>query len=214
MVRRAHAASGDFGNEDMPLKARLDACRRCDLWRNATQGVAGRGPARAKLMLVGEQPGDEEDLAGEPFVGPAGRLLARALADAGADPARVYVTNAVKHFKWEPRGKRRIHKTPAQREVDACHAWLEDEIAKVRPRVLVALGATALAAVLERKVSIRDARGQALEQPAGVRVIATYHPSAALRAPTHDMREQTYRMLVDDLRAAVAAAADPGHAPA
>ena len=204
-------AAGDFGKEDMPLKARLDACRRCDLWRNATQGVAGRGPSRAKLMLVGEQPGDEEDLAGEPFVGPAGRLLAKALEEADIDPARVYVTNAVKHFKWEPRGKRRIHKTPAQREVEACHAWLDDEIAKVRPRVLVALGATALTAILERKMAIRDAREAVLTHPSGARVFATYHPSAALRAPTPELREETYRKLVEDLRAARAAAG--GRAP-
>src|SRR5437763_12658516 len=203
--------AADFGKEDLPLKARLGACRRCDLWANATQGVAGRGPGRARLMLVGEQPGDEEDLAGEPFVGPAGRLLAKALDEAAIDPARVYVTNAVKHFKWEPRGKRRIHKTPAQREVDACHAWLDEEIARVRPRVLVALGATALTAVLERKMAIRDARGQALDHPSGARVFATYHPSAALRAPTPELREQTYRMLVADLRAARDAA---GRSPA
>jgi DNA polymerase len=196
-----------FGKEDMPLKARLDACRRCDLWARATQGVAGRGPGRAVLMLVGEQPGDEEDLAGEPFVGPAGRLLAKALAEAGIDPARVYVTNAVKHFKWEPRGKRRIHKTPAQREVEACHVWLEGEIAKVRPRVLVALGVTALASLLEHRVSIRAAREQHLALPGGARVIATYHPSAALRAPTPELRAQTYATLVADLRAAQAAAA-------
>jgi DNA polymerase len=199
-------AGHDFGKEDMPLKARLDACRRCDLWRNATQGVAGRGPARATLMLVGEQPGDEEDLAGEPFVGPAGRLLARALEEAGVDPSKVYVTNAVKHFKWEPRGKRRIHKTPGQREVEACHAWLDGEIARVHPRVLVALGATALVAILERKLAIRDARGQPLEHASGARVFATYHPSAALRAPTPELREETYRKLVEDLRAAREAA--------
>jgi len=114
----------------------------------------------------------------------------------------VYVTNAVKHFKWEPRGKRRIHKTPAQREVDACHVWLDGEIAKVRPRVLVALGATALASLMERKMAIRDARGQALAHGSGARVFATFHPSAALRAPTHEMREQTYRTLVEDLTAA------------
>jgi DNA polymerase len=205
--KRAHM--GDkrhgFGKEDMPLKARLDACRRCDLWAQATQGVAGRGPGRAALMLVGEQPGDEEDLAGEPFVGPAGRLLAKALGEAGIDPAKVYVTNAVKHFKWEPRGKRRIHKTPAQREVEACHVWLEGEIAKVRPRVLVALGATALASLLEHRMSIRDAREQQpLTLANGVRLIATYHPSAALRAPTPEQRAQTYGTLVADLRAAFA----------
>jgi DNA polymerase len=202
---------GDFGADDRPLKARLDACRRCDLYKNATQGVAGRGPARAKLMLVGEQPGDEEDLAGEPFVGPAGRLLAKALDEAGVDPARVYVTNAVKHFKWEPRGKRRIHKTPAQREVDACHVWLDGEIVRERPRVLVALGATALAALLERKMSIRDARGTPLQHASGATIVATYHPSAALRAPTPEMREQTYRAIVDDLRRAQAEAS--GSAP-
>jgi uracil-DNA glycosylase family protein len=198
--------AGDFGKEDMPLKARLDACRRCGLWANATQGVAGRGPGRARLMLVGEQPGDEEDLAGEPFVGPAGRLLAKALDEAGVDPKRVYVTNAVKHFKWEPRGKRRIHKTPAQREIEACHVWLDGEIAKERPRVLVALGATALVALMERKISIRDARGQTLTHASGARVVATYHPSAALRAPTPEMREQTYRTIVEDLRTAREAA--------
>jgi len=195
-----------FGKEDLPLKARLDACRRCDLWANATQGVAGRGPGRSALMLVGEQPGDEEDLAGEPFIGPAGRLLAKALVEAGIDPAGVYVTNAVKHFKWEPRGKRRIHKTPAQREVDACHVWLEGEIAKVRPRVLVALGATALAAVLQQRVSIRDARQRTLALPGGARVIATYHPSAALRAPSHEQRAATYAAIVADLRSAAAGA--------
>jgi DNA polymerase len=206
------ARRDDFGKEDMPLKARLDACRRCALWANATQGVAGRGPPRARIMLVGEQPGDEEDLAGEPFVGPAGRLLAKALAEAGIEPGRVYVTNAVKHFKWEPRGKRRIHKTPAQREVDACHVWLDDEIARVKPRVLVALGATALVALMERKMAIRDARGQPLAHASGARVLATFHPSAALRAPTHEQREQTYRTLVHDLTAA-RAFSDEGAAP-
>jgi len=204
-----------FGPDDRPPKARVDACRRCDLYKNATQGVAGRGPARAKLMLVGEQPGDEEDLAGEPFVGPAGRLLAKALDEAGVDPARVYVTNAVKHFKWEPRGKRRIHKTPAQREVEACHVWLDGEIARERPRVLVALGATALGALLERKMSIRDARGTALVHTSGATIVATYHPSAALRAPTPELREQTYSALVEDLRRAQAeagSASGSGHA--
>ena len=162
-------------------------------------------------MLVGEQPGDEEDVLGRPFVGPAGRLLRRLLDEAGISAERVYLTNAVKHFFFEPRGKRRIHKTPAQREVEACHAWLDDEIAKVRPRVLVALGATALVAIMERKISIRDARGETLMHPSGARVFATYHPSAALRAPTPELREETYRKLVDDLRAARTAA---GRAPA
>jgi DNA polymerase len=143
--------AGDFGKEDMPLKARVDACRRCGLWANATQGVAGRGPGRARLMLVGEQPGDEEDLAGEPFVGPAGPS-----ASQGARRGQRRPEARVRHQRGEalqvgPRGKRRIHKTPAQREIEACHVWLDGEIAKVRPRVLVALGATALAAIMERK---------------------------------------------------------------
>jgi len=204
-VRPGGAGTGDFGAEDLPLKARLDACRRCELWKSATQGVAGRGSPRARIMLVGEQPGDEEDLAGEPFVGPAGRLLAKALAEAGVDPATAYVTNAVKHFKWELRGKRRIHKTPAQREVEACRVWLDGEVAHVEPKVLVALGATALVALLQRKLSIREARGQRLLHASGARLFATYHPSAALRAPTPELREDIYRALVEDLRAAQAA---------
>lgn len=204
-TKKAAPVEEDFGAQDMPLKPRLDACRRCELWKNATQGVAGRGPEHAPLMLVGEQPGDEEDLAGTPFVGPAGRLLAKALEEAGVDTSHVYVTNAVKHFKWEPRGKRRIHKTPAQREIDACHVWLDGEIARERPRVLVALGATALGALLERKLAIRAAREEVLQHASGARLVATYHPSAALRAPTPELRDETYRMLVHDLRTAHAA---------
>src|SRR5690349_1042001 len=166
---------GDFGKEDMPLKARLDACRRCDLWANATQGVAGRGPARAGIMLVGEQPGDEEDLAGEPFVGPAGRLLAKALSEAGIEPARVYVTNAVKHFKWEPRGKRRIHKTPAQREIIACRGWLAAELAQVRPTVIVAMGSTALKGLLgDFQVRLTELLSKPFQHD-GIWIIAVYH---------------------------------------
>ena len=181
------------------FKDKLDACRRCDLYKNATQGVPGRGSPRARLMLVGEQPGDEEDLAGEAFVGPAGRLLQRALDAAGIGLSGVYITNAVKHFKWEPRGKRRIHKTPSQKEVAACEAWLDEEIARVRPRVLVALGATALQALAGRKLSIRDARGEVLPHASGASLVASYHPSAALRAPDPDAREATFRAIVEDL---------------
>ncbi len=159
------------------------------------------------MMLVGEQPGDEEDLQGRPFVGPAGRLLRRALADAGIAPEETYVTNAVKHFSWEPRGKRRIHKTPAQREIAACHDWLDAEVAAVRPEVIVTLGATALVAVLGRKMTINAARHAALTLESGARVVATYHPSAVLRAPEDAGRDELYKALVADLERAVGIAA-------
>ena len=182
-----------------PSKAELDACRRCRLGALATQGVPGEGPRRARIMLVGEQPGDEEDLAGRPFVGPAGRLLRRALQDAAVAQDEVFVTNAVKHFSFEPRGKRRIHKTPAQREVAACHAWLEAELASVRPKVIVALGATALGALLGRRLTIAEARQAKLEHASGARLVATYHPSAALRAPDEVRRQELYDFIVTDL---------------
>jgi uracil-DNA glycosylase family protein len=172
----------------LPSKAALDACRRCPLWTNATQGVGGEGNAKAPLLLVGEQPGDQEDLQGKPFVGPAGRLLREMLDAAGVAATDCYVTNAVKHFKWEPRGTRRIHKTPAQKEVDACRYWLDKEIAAINPEVIVTLGATALAAVTGKRAGIAASRGQPLRHASGATIVATYHPSALLRAPTpHDM---------------------------
>lgn len=158
----------------------LDACRRCDLWRNATQAVGSAGPTSAQIMLIGEQPGDQEDLSGQPFVGPAGQLLDVAIERAGLLRDQVYLTNAVKHFKWEPRGKRRLHKTPGQREIEACHYWLERELETVRPTVIVALGATALTALLRRKVSLGDYVNAPFEIQGGW-AIATYHPSFALR---------------------------------
>ena len=185
-----------------PKKSELDACRRCPLWERATQGVPGEGPRRARLMLVGEQPGDEEDLQGKPFVGPAGRLLRRALEGAGVPAADVYITNAVKHFSWEPRGKRRIHKTPAQREIAACHYWLEREIDTERPAIIVALGATALRAILNRKINIAEARAVTLSHESGAHVVATYHPSAILRAPEKSRQAELYEMLVADLQRA------------
>ena len=185
-----------------PKKSELDACRRCPLWERATQGVPGEGPRRARLMLVGEQPGDEEDLQGKPFVGPAGRLLRRALEGADVPADDVYITNAVKHFSWEPRGKRRIHKTPAQREIAACHYWLEREIDTERPAIIVALGATALRAILNRKISIAEARAVTLSHESGAHVVATYHPSAILRAPEKSRQAELYEMLVADLQRA------------
>lgn len=180
----------------------LDECRRCRLWHDATQGVPGAGPKHAPIMMVGEQPGDSEDKAGKPFVGPAGQLLDNALHDAGVERHDVFITNAVKHFKWEPRGKRRMHKTPAQREVDACRYWLERELTKVAPRVVVALGSTALKALLEdAHVRLQDHFGKQIEHDERV-VLATWHPSYALRAPDPDARHRAYNDIVTTLRRA------------
>ena len=179
--------------------ADLQSCRRCDLWANATQAVPGEGSNKAAVMLVGEQPGDEEDRSGRPFVGPAGRLLEQALHDAGIARSSVFVTNAVNHFKWEPRGKRRIHKTPAQREIAACEYWLERELAQVQPKVIVALGATAARAVLGRTLSIGTGRGQAHPLPEGRRMVVTYHPAAALRAIDPAERARVMALIVEDL---------------
>jgi uracil-DNA glycosylase len=192
----------------LPQKADIDACRGCDLWERATQGVAGEGSRKARLMLVGEQPGDEEDKQGKPFVGPAGKLLRRCLDEAGIAPADFYLTNAVKHFSWEPRGTRRIHKTPAQREIAACREWLDREVTSVRPAVIVALGATALRAITGTRVTIAAARDGELHHPQGARIIATYHPSAVLRAPDDDARAKLMQVLINDLKRAAALAAE------
>ena len=175
-------------------------CKACDLYRRGTQTVFGEGPARAEIMLVGEQPGDAEDLAGHPFVGPAGRLLDRALEEAGIDRSRVYVTNVVKHFKWEPRGKRRIHAKPNAAEIGACRPWLETEIALVKPRVLVCLGATAAQALLGRGFKVTQQRGTFVESPLAPLVSATVHPSAILRASDDESRREEMRAFVADLR--------------
>ena len=182
-------------------------CRRCDLWKFATQAVIGEGPVSASIMMVGEQPGDEEDRRGHPFIGPAGRVLDAAMAEAGIERSRVFVTNAVKHFKWEARGKRRLHKRPDVREIKACNVWLEQEIVKVGPRVIVALGATALRALIATPLSIDAARRQHLNHPHGARVMATYHPSAILRAD-HGRADELRVALIRDLRRA-REAADP-----
>ncbi|GIZ52291.1 UdgX family uracil-DNA binding protein [Noviherbaspirillum aridicola] len=185
----------------------LDDCRRCPLWRNATQAVPGCGPARAPLMLVGEQPGDQEDLAGQPFVGPAGRLLDDAFARAGIGRDEVYLTNAVKHFKWEARGKRRLHRTPAQQEAAACRAWLEQELAQVQPRVVVALGATALASLLGTEARLNDLRGVPV-QSGGRLVIPAWHPAYVLRLPDREAQAAAFDDIVRVLRQAQALATD------
>jgi DNA polymerase len=174
-------------------------CRDCPLWQNATQTVFGEGSQRAEVMLVGEQPGDQEDLQGHPFVGPAGQLLDRALAEAGVDRRLVYVTNAVKHFKWEPRGKRRLHKTPAQREIDACRQWLEGEIRAIRPRVIACLGATAAKALLGPSFRVSSERGRYVASPLAEFVFATFHPSALLRLRDAEERQAAFGQLVGDL---------------
>jgi uracil-DNA glycosylase len=185
----------------------LQSCRRCELWRHATQAVAGTGPADARLMLVGEQPGDEEDLAGKPFVGPAGRLLDAALAAAGIPRESIYITNAVKHFKWQPRGKRRLHKRPDVREIEACHGWLAQEIERIRPRVVMALGATALRALTGSALAIETARQEPRALAGGAELRVTYHPSAVLRAD--EPRAQRLRAaLIEDLRQAHSSVAD------
>jgi DNA polymerase len=181
------------------LREEAKSCRACPLWANATQTVFGAGDPHAKVMLVGEQPGDEEDRTGLPFVGPAGRLLDRALEAAGIDRKHIYVTNAVKHFKWELRGKRRLHKTPAQREINACRQWLEAEIAAVRPRVIACLGATAARAILGPDFRVSTMRGKFVESPYAPFVFATYHPSALLRLRGEEEREAGFEQLVKDL---------------
>jgi len=181
------------------LAAAASHCAGCDLYRRATQAVFGGGPADARLVLVGEQPGDGEDRVGRPFVGPAGRLLDRALADAGIARAEVYVTNAVKHFKWIARGKRRLHQRPRQGEIDACHPWLAAELKAIRPQALVCLGATAARAAFGRAVTIKDFRGRASETPLARTTFVTIHPSAILRLRDPE-RAAAYAALVADLK--------------
>jgi DNA polymerase len=176
------------------------ACTGCDLYKRATQVVFGAGPQRARVVFVGEQPGDQEDRQGQPFVGPAGALLDKALEDAGIRRDEVYVTNAVKHFSWEPRGKRRIHKKPRLSEIRACRPWLEAEIRAVKPAVLVCLGATAVQSVLGPHVKLTQSRGRLLASPLAERVVVTIHPSAVLRASDTEGRRAAYESLVADLR--------------
>jgi len=184
------------------IAAGVDACRRCHLWRDATQGVAGEGPPRARLMIVGEQPGDQEDLAGRPFVGPAGQVFDRALAAAGVPRNEAYVTNAVKHFKHQLRGKRRLHKTPETPEIEACRWWLDAERQLVRPRAIVAMGATAARAVLGKAAPIGKLRGQALQLEDQAQGVVTWHPSYLLRVPDAEAKARAEAQFVEDLRLA------------
>jgi uracil-DNA glycosylase len=182
------------------LRREAASCRACPLWKDATQTVFGEGPLDAEIMLVGEQPGDREDREGCPFVGPAGVLLDRALADAGVDRKRAYVTNAVKHFKFEPRGKRRLHKRPNASEIRICRRWLLDEIEAIGPRLIVALGATAAQGLTGRAIPVQSNRGAVLDAANGLRVFVTIHPSALLRLQDEEEKRSAYASFVNDLR--------------
>ena len=182
------------------LREAAARCTACHLYRNATQTVFGEGPEGARVMLIGEQPGDAEDLAGHPFVGPAGRLLDRCLADAGIDRKQTYVTNVVKHFKWVPRGPRRIHSKPGSVEIEACFPWLEGEIGAVKPRIVVALGATAAQALFGKRFRVTRDRGRPVPFALAPCALATVHPSALLRAPDEETRHREIERFIEDLR--------------
>lgn len=182
------------------LRESSAACTGCDLYKHATQTVFGEGSVHASLLFVGEQPGDQEDLAGKPFVGPAGRMLDKALAESGIARRDVYVTNAVKHFKWEPQGKRRKHKKPSAMEIAACRPWLEAETQLVKPRIVVCLGVTAAQSVFGKTVRLNELRGRAWSTPLAATVFVTVHPSALLRHPEPAEREREYRRFVEDLQ--------------
>jgi uracil-DNA glycosylase family protein len=175
-------------------------CRACPLWKTGTQTVFGEGSRHAKVVFVGEQPGNDEDLVGKPFVGPAGKLLDKALVEAGIDRDEVYVTNTVKHFKWEPKGKRRIHKKPNGREIAACRPWLEAELEVLKPKVLVCLGATAAQALLGKDFRVSQRRGEFLESELAEHTVATVHPSSILRAPDDETRHEEMKRFIADLR--------------
>ena len=184
------------------LREQASQCRACPLWKNATQTVFGEGPPHAHIMLVGEQPGDKEDLAGRPFVGPAGQMLDRALEEASIDRTKVYVTNAVKHFKFFPRGKIRLHQKPTTPEIKACRPWYERELATVRPHLVVAMGATAAQCVFGKTTPINKNRGRAIELAGGITALVTVHPSYLLRMPDENAKAREYERFVDDLKIA------------
>jgi DNA polymerase len=199
----SETSAKDFFPDRKSIKAFREAaadCQACDLWERGTQTVFGEGARRAEVIFVGEQPGNEEDLSGKPFVGPAGRLLDDALIEVGIDRTQTYVTNVVKHFKWEPRGKRRIHKKPNATEIAACRPWLEAEIGLVKPKVIVCLGATAAQALLGPRFKVSKQRGQFIESTLAPYIVATVHPSSILRAPDDETRHLEKRRFIDDLK--------------
>lgn len=203
MAKQLATSAADFLPERRTLPSLREAaqhCKGCDLWKRGTQAVFGEGSPGAEVMLVGEQPGDQEDLQGRPFVGPAGKLLDRALEAAGIDRDDVYVTNVVKHFKWEPRGKRRIHKKPSGMQIAACRPWFDEEVRVVKPNVVVCMGATAAQALLGRTFKVTQERGRVISGQGGLRFVATVHPSSILRAPDDETRHAEMARFIDDLR--------------
>jgi uracil-DNA glycosylase len=194
--KRTTADSGEA------LRGEAADCRACPLWKDATQTVFGEGPQTAQMMLVGEQPGDKEDLAGKPFVGPAGQMLDRALEEAGIERGKVYVTNAVKHFKFVPRGKIRLHQKPNTMEIRACRPWYERELASIKPDLVVAMGATAAQSVFGKITPINKNRGRLIDLDGGIRALVTVHPSYLLRLPDADAKAREYQRFIDDLRIA------------
>ena len=189
-----------FSKSIQELADEARVCKNCPLWKNATQTVFGEGRSQARIMFVGEQPGNDEDLSGKPFVGPAGRLLDTSLVKAGIDRKKVYLTNVVKHFKWEPRGKRRIHKKPSSNEIAACRQWLDAEIASIKPAVIVCLGATAAQALLGKTFRVTTRRGEFIDSPLARHVMATVHPSSILRTPDEESRQNEERKFIADLK--------------
>src|SRR6201992_2856539 len=206
------ATSHPSGSSLKTLREEAASCRACPLWKDATQTVFGEGPQHAEIMMVGEQPGDKEDLAGKPFVGPAGQMLDRALKEAGIARSKVYVTNAVKHFKFVPRGKIRLHQKPATPEIRACRPWYERELAAIKPALVVAMGATAAQSVFGRATPINKNRGQLTDLDHGIKALVTVHPSYLLRLPDADAKAREYERFVDDLRIAVALLKTIAHA--
>jgi uracil-DNA glycosylase len=200
MTTASHASNASLSNASLDtLRHEAANCRACPLWKDATQTVFGEGPQTAQVMLVGEQPGDKEDLAGKPFVGPAGQMLDRALDEAGIDRKKVYVTNAVKHFKFVPRGKIRLHQKPTTPEIKACRPWYERELTSIKPDLVVAMGATAAQSVFGKITPINKNRGRLIDLDDGVKVLVTVHPSYLLRLPDADARAREYERFVEDL---------------
>jgi uracil-DNA glycosylase len=200
------------GSSLKTLREEASRCRACHLWKNATQTVFGEGPQHAQVMLVGEQPGDKEDIAGKPFVGPAGQILDRALEEAGIDRKKVYVTNAVKHFKFVPRGKIRLHQKPNTSEIKACRQWYERELALIKPALVVAMGATAAQSVFGKITPINKNRGRPVDLDDGIKALVTVHPSYLLRLPDADAKAREYERFVDDLKIAAALLRKSAHA--
>ncbi len=203
MPKRLETSAADFLPEKHTLPVLREAakkCKGCDLWTKGTQTVFGEGASHAKVILVGEQPGDKEDLSGKPFVGPAGALLDKALVEAGFDRKEVYVTNAVKHFNWEPRGKRRIHKKPNGMQIAACRPWFEAEVEAIKPRVIVCLGATAAQSLLGRTFKVTQRRGELIRSELAPYILATVHPSSILRAPDEETRHVEMAKFIEDLK--------------